>query len=229
MKSPLNGSILTPWPGDAPQHLRPLLRTIDLSATRVNAPIQEAIHFLKAAFQQDRPLRQIDLGDFPTDFFPLREKRYLYQRNETGQKRIIPDRYEFLVYRLLCQRLEAGDLFCRDSVRFRSFEDDVVDDQQWANKDLLLAQTGVALLTQPIQDHLDSLKCQLEERIRTVNQRISAGENSHFHITTTGKRKRWTLQYPTSTESINHPIFETLPQVNIRSVLHGCRITTATS
>jgi hypothetical protein len=59
------------------QHLRPLFRAVDLSATRVNAPIQEAIHFLKTAFQQDRPLRQIDSGDFPTDFFPARDKRYL--------------------------------------------------------------------------------------------------------------------------------------------------------
>ena len=202
------------------QHLRPLFRAIDLSATRVNAPIQEAIHFLKAAFHKDRSLRQIESGDFPIDFFPVREKRYLYQRNETDQKHIIPDRYEFLVYRVVRHRLEAGDLFCRDSVHFRSFEDDLVDDQQWANKDALLAQTGLALLAQPIQDRLDALKHQLEERIRTVNQRISAGENEHFHLTTTGKRKSWTLQYPTSTEPINHPIFETLPQVNISRVLH---------
>jgi len=202
------------------QHLRPLFRVIDLSATRVNAPIQEAIHFLKTAFQQDRSLRQIESGDFPTDFFPVRDKRYLYQRNETDQKHIIPDRYEFLVYRLLRHRLEAGDLFCRDSVHFRSFEDDLVGDHQWANKEVLLAQTGLALLTQPIQDHLDALKCQLEDRISTVNQRISAGENSHFQITTTGKRKNWTLQYPTSNEPINHPIFETVPPVNISRVLH---------
>ncbi len=202
------------------QHLRPLFRAVDLSATRVNAPIQEAIHFLKTAFQQDRPLRQIESGDFPTDFLPLRDKRYLYQRNEADEKHIIPDRYEFLVYRLLRHRLEAGDLFCRDSVRFRSFEDDVLDDQQWANKDVLLAQTGLAILAQPIQDHLAELKCQLEDRLGSVNQRISAGENSHFQITTTGKRKRWTLQYPTSTEPINHPIFETLPQVSISRVLH---------
>jgi hypothetical protein len=109
---------------------------------------------------KDRSLHQIASGDFPTAFFPVREKRYLYQRNETGQKHLIPDRYEFLVYRLVRHRLEAGDLFCRDSVHFRSFEDDLVDDQQWANKEVLLAQTGVALLTQPIQDHLDALKCQ---------------------------------------------------------------------
>ncbi len=95
-----------------------------------------------------------------------------------------------------------------------------MDDQQWANKEALLAQTGLTLLAQPIQDRLDALKCQLEERISAVNQRIRTGENSHLHLTTTGKRKSWTLQYPTSTEPINHPIFETVPQVSISRVLH---------
>ncbi|MFL5657034.1 MAG: Tn3 family transposase [Ktedonobacteraceae bacterium] len=202
------------------QHLRPLFRTVDLSATRVNAPILEAIHFLKTAFDKDRSLRQIDSGDFPTDCFSAREKRYLSQRNEADEKHILPDRYEFLVYRVVRHQLEAGDLFCRDSVHFRSFEDDLVDDQQWANKEALLAQTGLTLLAQPIQDRLDALKCQLEERISAVNQRIRTGENSHLHLTTTGKRKSWTLQYPTSTEPINHPIFETVPQVSISRVLH---------
>src|SRR5258708_2516795 len=163
MKWPLNGSTLTPWPDDAPQHLRPLFRAIDLSATRVNAPIQDATQFLKTVFQKDRSLRQIESDDFPTDCFSVREKRYLYQRDETDEKHIIPDRYEFLVYRLVRHRLEAGDLFCRDSVHFRSFEDDILDHHQTANKDGVLTQTRSALLQQPIQDHLDALKCQLEE------------------------------------------------------------------
>jgi hypothetical protein len=37
------------------------------------------------------------------------------------QKTLVVDRYEFLVYRLLRKRLEAGDIFSRDSIRFRSF------------------------------------------------------------------------------------------------------------
>src|SRR5258708_23190816 len=110
------------------QHLRPLFPAVELSATRVNAPIQEAIHFLKTAFHNDRPLRQIHAGDFPTDCFSAREKRYLYQWNEADGKHIIPDRYEFLVYRLLRHRLEAGDLFCRAIVHFPRFDHDLFDD-----------------------------------------------------------------------------------------------------
>ncbi|MDQ6661460.1 MAG: Tn3 family transposase, partial [Chloroflexota bacterium] len=207
------------------QHLRPIVRAVDLAAIRNDAPILEAVEFLKTAFQKDRPLRQIDPADMPCRFIPIRDKRYLYRRDTTGQKQLIPDRYEFLVYRLLRNGLEAGDLFCRDSVRFRSFDDDLIDEGEWQrNKASLLTETGLSSLLQPIRGHLADLECQLEERIVAVNRRISAGENSHFQIKSKGKGKgrhmRWTLQYPKSSEPINHPVFDTLNQINISSLLH---------
>jgi len=47
------------------------------------------------------------------------------RKTRGGTEALLPDRYEFFVYRQLRQGLEAGDVFCRDSVRFRSFEDDL--------------------------------------------------------------------------------------------------------
>ncbi len=218
------------------QHLRPILRAVDLAATRANAPILEAVQFLKTAFQKDRSLQQIGPVDFPTNFMPLRDKRYIYYRHHrdqhdeggrNGHKQLSPDRYEFLVYRLLRNGLEAGDLYCPTSVRFRSFEDDLIDEQEWQqNKTTLLTETGLASLLQPIPEHLADLQWQLEDRIVAVNARIAAGENSHFLIKGKGKgksgggRTRWTLQYPKSTEPINHPLFDTLRQVNIAGLLY---------
>jgi len=54
-----------------------------------------------------------------------------------------------LVYRLLRNGLEAGDIFCRDSVRFRSFEDDLIDNDKWQDKDKLIEQTGLKSLKHP--------------------------------------------------------------------------------
>ena len=56
---------------------------------------------------------------------------------------------KFLVYRLLRNRLEAGDIFCHDSVRFRSFEDDLLDEEQWQRKEELIASTGLSILQEP--------------------------------------------------------------------------------
>ena len=79
---------------------------------------------MKRAFLKGRPLGQYSSDSLPTRFIPDGMKRYLYE-----QKILLVDRYEFLVYRLLRNGLEAGDIFCRDSVRIRSFEDDLVSQQ----------------------------------------------------------------------------------------------------
>jgi hypothetical protein len=137
----------------------------------------EAVQFLKTTFEKGRSLGQVAPDSFPTQFMPVRLKRYLYAPNKSGQKRLIPDRYEVLVYRQLRNALESGNLFCRDSVRFRSFEDDLISDQDWQDKETVIAQSGLLILLQPIQDHLAALERQLETWIVAVNQRIAAGEN----------------------------------------------------
>ena len=218
------------------RHLRPLLLGIDFAASPASHPLMEAVHFLKQAFRQGKSLGQAASRSFPLRFVPEETQRYLYEPEtrsptsaaEDGRPpRLLVNRYEFLVYRLLCHSLQAGDVFCRESVRFRSLEDDLVDNQQWQQKETLIAHTGLPLLKQPIQDHLAGLEQQLEERILHVNQRIASGGNEHFKIKKRGPQVHWTLAYPRSQESVNHPFFDTLPQVDIASVLHfaqrGCR------
>ena len=202
------------------RHLRPILNAVDFATSLENDPLMEAIHFLKGAFQKGRPLSQYPLSAIPIRFIPDNMKRYLYTQETHGQKDLLADRYEFLVYRLLRNGLEAGDIFCRDSVRFQSFEDYLIDDQQWQNKEQLIDLTGLTILKQPIQEHLKSLEQMLETRITEVNQRIASGENEHFKIKKRGKQSRWTLSYPRQSETVNHPFFEQLRQVDIGNVLH---------
>lgn len=114
------------------RHLRPILLAVDLAASQVpgthRVPLLAAVHFLQAAFDTEKPLSQYTVSQFPTRCIPANLTRYLYAQDAQGHKRLLPDRYEFLIYRLLRRALEAGDLFCQDSVRFRSFEDDLLDD-----------------------------------------------------------------------------------------------------
>src|SRR5699024_1326812 len=142
-------------------------------------------------------------------------------KQEPGGERVISvNRYEFLLYRLLRDRLEAGDIFCRESIRFRSFEDDLIDDHQWQEKEKLLAETGLHTMNQSIHSHLTELEWQLEMRINEVNQRISSGENDQIDIKKRGRKKRWTLPYKRDAESVNHSFFDALDFIDIGSVLH---------
>jgi TnpA family transposase len=195
--------------------LRPLLLAVDWTAVSGYAPLLEAVGFLQAAFRKGRPLSQYASATFPQRFIPDSATRYVCAPDKSP----LPDRYEFLAYRLLRNGLEAGDIFCRDSVRFRSFEDDLLDDQQWQAKDQLIEDTGLAILKQPIREHLADLEKRLEARLVEVNQRIASGANEHFETTRRGTQARWTLRYPRSSEPANHPFFDDLDQVDISSVL----------
>ena len=161
-------------------HLRPVLLAVEWAASSGQRAFMDAVHFLQDAVQKGRPLSAYPVAALPWRFVPVTAKRYLYGPEAHGQKPFLPDRYEFLVYRFLRNGLEAGDVFCRDRDRFRSFEDDLIEKDRWQHtKAQLLAATGAARLTQPIREHLAELEHQLEERLVTVNQRIASGDNPH--------------------------------------------------
>jgi hypothetical protein len=195
--------------------IRPVLQTVTFSATADNDPLLEAVDVMKWAFRQKKSLRQFDTL-LPTYFIPDHVKRYLYGPDALGRKQLLVDRYEFLVYRLLRNGLEAGDIFCHDSVRFRSFEDDLLDEEQWQRKEALIASTGLSILQEPVGEHLDWLEQLLERRLLEVNRRIASGENKQFRRKRSG---RWTLPTPRARTAVNHPLFEVLPDVNIQTVL----------
>jgi len=202
------------------RHLRPIIQHIEWAASDAQAPLLEALQFLKDAFEKGRPLSQYPAWALPLRFIPETSRRYLYTPGTGGHRQLLVDRYEFLGYRLLRNGLEAGDVFCRDSVRFRSFEDDLLDDETWKDKDNLIDNLGLPLLKQPIREHLAELEQQLENRLVEVNERIASGDNQHFKTLKRGSQVRWTLRYPQSSEPINHPFFDGLKQVDIGSLLH---------
>jgi len=201
------------------RHLRPLLLAIGLHATRADAPLMAAVQCLKTTFAQGRALGQLAPEAIPTQFIPVRLRHYLYITDPAGQKRLILDRYEVLVYRQLRNALESGDLFCRDSVRFRSFEDDLISASTWQEKDRLVQQTGLPCLIQPIHEQLAALEQELEAQLVAVNQRIANGENQHIRLKRRGDRTRWSLHYPRGSDPVNHPLFEHVPPVDLVSLM----------
>ena len=201
------------------RYLRPILSAVDCKGAPAQTRLMAGIDFLKVAFAQGRPLGQYPVEKIPAGFIPHKTARYLYANEKTGSRPLIPDRYEFYVYQTLRARLEAGDIYCRDSVRFRSFEDDLIDDTTWKRKDALLERIGLSLLQQPIEDHLTALESELEDRIALVNQRIAAGENEYFKSNKKGGKTSWSLKYPSGKDEANHPVFETLQPVSIGRVL----------
>ena len=175
---------------------------------------------MKNAFVKSKPLSQYPANKIPADFLSGNTVNYLYAGDKDRQKQLIPDRYEFYICRLLRDRLEAGDIYCRDSIRFRSFEDDLIDDETWLNhKDELIERAELPILKLPVEEHLAGLEKELEGRINKVNKRIEDGKNEYVKIKEKRGKRGWSLKYPGDNDEINHPVFDSLKQVGIGSVL----------
>jgi hypothetical protein len=201
-------------------NLRHLFCSLDFAGRVEDAPLLEAVVFLQQLLRQGKSPRQAKPADFPTAVIAKGLQRYLY--TTTGKrknKHLEVDRYEFLVYRLLRNALEAGDVFVKDSNDFRSFDDDLISDARWQNKDAVLREIGAPILLAPIQETLAAFHKELEAQFKSANQRIENGENQHIKVTGVGDKRRWTLIYPSEEEPINSPFYGQLPGIGIADLM----------
>ena len=208
------------------KNLRPIFMNIDFVSHIANDPLIKGVNFLKEAFRQGKSLNQFDIQNFPQDFIPKKLKRYLY---DTKPKKIASksrrikmingDKYEFLVYKLLRKCLESGDVFSKNSIRFRSFEDDLIDEARWKQKNIILKELDLPALNTPIEQQLRDFKLELENKYREVNHRIQEGENKHIKVTGKGDKTQWTLPYKKAEDKVNNPIYEQLTQIGISDVM----------
>lgn len=188
-----------------------------------DAPLLKAVSFLQSALRQGKTLRQIHAAEFPLAVISKRLRRYLFtavpSNGEDNRKRLDVDRYEFLVYRLLRNALEAGNVFVRDSTQFRCFEDDLISDERWKDKDAVLRDIGAPILVRPIDETLEAFRAELAKKFTLVNQRIESGANRHIKVRGAAEKRRWSLVYPSEEEPINSPFFSELPAIGIADLL----------
>jgi len=207
------------------KNLRQLLLNLQLQSTGRNDPLMEAVDFLRMNIGNKRSLSTIKSDLFPQAFIGNKLRRYIIQKNRSEKHcpnkvmEVSPDRYEFLVYSLVRQRLESGDIFVSDSVRFRSFEDDLIDEKRWKDKETLIQELDLPVLSKPIEVTLFELKNQLETLLVEVNQRIKEGKNEGIKITGKGSHVTWSLPYKKPEDTTNHPLFGQMPQIEVRDLL----------
>lgn len=204
-------------------NLRPLLANVEFSEAGETSDLSKAINFLRKVFQSEQSLSNLNPKKFPIGFLPQKSLRYFYQTDKKSKKKqILVNRYEFFVYQSLAKALEAGDLSCRESLKFRSFEDDLIDDKTWEQKKALVEQSTLPILSEPIELHLQQLENRLEENLRRVNRQLSDNHNKSFNQPE--KSSRWSLKYPTQPETHADSFFDSMNQIDLYRILqfvHG--------
>ena len=201
------------------RNLRQLFSNLDFAGRVEDAPLLEAVVFLQDLLRQGKSPRQTNPSLFPITIISKSLQCYLFAKEKGKKKQLDVDRYEFLIYRLLRNALEAGDVFVKDSIEFRRFEDDLISDARWQDKDAVLREIGAPILLTPIKETLKTLHEKLEARFEAVNQRINNGQNAHIKVNGAADKRRWTLIYPSVEESVNNQFYSQLPGVGIADLL----------
>jgi TnpA family transposase len=209
------------------RRLRHLFLSILFESKIKNDPLLQAAAFLKIAFGENKSLKGHAPEDLPQTFIPPKYERYVFDTKQewvNGKKTKIKvlnlDKYEFLVYLLLKEGLDAGDIFIKDSRDFRSLEDDLVDEELWrTQKEQLIKSLNLPYLHEPIETILARKEDELETLIKRVNDRIKNGQNQDIKITGSGENLRWHLVYRNDEEPVDHPLYKQLPKIGIVDLL----------
>src|SRR6266478_1137056 len=152
------------------RNLRHLFSDLDFAGRVEDAPLLQAVAFLQGLLREGKSPRQTKPSLFPVAVIPKSLQHYLFARVKKKVKTLEVDRYEFLIYRLLRNALEAGDVYVQDSTEFCRFEDDLISDARWQNKDAVLREINAPILLAPIQETLETFREALGAKFKTVNQ-----------------------------------------------------------
>jgi hypothetical protein len=208
-------------------NLRYIFLNLNFEFQNTKNPLIKAVLFLKDAFQKNKSLTQFSVNELPQQFIPSKLQKYLYEiktveiKGKTIKyKKLNVDKYEFLIYRLLKVKLESGEIFVKESLNYKSFDEDLIDNEKWKNKEQLIHNLDLLSLKEPVNKLLSSFEEELETKLKTVNNRIKEGKNIHIKVTEKGKDVKWSLPYKKSEERVNNPIYGQFRQVGINDLLH---------
>lgn len=203
------------------RNLRQLFVELEFAGRVENAPLMDAVVFLREHLRLGHVPGQISLDEFPVEFIPKRLHPYLFlaEKGKARGKRLDVDRYEFLVYRSLSEAIDAGNVYIKDSNEFRRFEDDLISDERWADSESILRDLDAPKLQASIHDTLKDLRGQLDAKFEAVNSHIADGENAHIVVRGKGETRRWTLTYPTLEEGLSSPFYAQIPGIGIAELL----------
>lgn len=172
------------------KNLRPLAIALEFASTSAGGKVWlAALKWMKEVFARQQSLAKQPLSDVPPGTLPKRLRDFLQTFDPDGKPLgLHGERYEFMVYRQLRKRLDAGDIYLDDSVQHRRFSDDLVSMQ---DKSEALKALDVPWLRKPVDETLDALFVELDLQWRAFDMELRAGKLKHLDFDADKKTLIW--------------------------------------
>lgn len=213
--------------GSIKRNLRQIFLELDFSDDS-NPQLKSAIKYSKAYFRSKNKTSDPLAEEVPLAFIPARLHKYIaYKkavRTSTKSKRtkqvkyVDIKRYEIALYQAVAHALSAGNIFIRDSVNYRSLEDELIPLHIWQkDKDKILAELLGCIDTSPITEILNNLESELNNLYRSVNKRIKLGENDTLNIDDDGIS--WRPKRKKADDKADNPYYQKFPTISVSTVI----------
>ncbi len=204
------------------KNIRSIFNVLEIDGDKTQKNLLASISFLKKYFASTSKIRKKMLANIPISCIPKKWKQYLIisSKDESNSEDVIDlVKYEFMIYQLILEKIEAGNMYINSSLSFKSLTSHLINDERWSNKESLLKNIGNKKLQMTADQLLDTLEEELEQLIQNVNKRIASGENSSIKIKKDGDEISFSLPYPDSVDKENHSVFKQIPQISITEVI----------
>ena len=172
------------------KNLRPLATALEFASSSASGKVWlAALTWMKEVFACQQSLARQPLSDVPPRTLPKRLRNFLQAFDQDGKSLgLHGERYEFLVYRQLRKRLDAGDIYLDDSVQHRRFSDDLVSMEA---KSEALKALDIPWLRQPVDETLDAIFVELDMQWRAFDQELRAGKLKHLDFDAAKQTLTW--------------------------------------
>jgi TnpA family transposase len=172
------------------KNLRPLATALDFASSSAGGKVWlAALKWMKDVFARQQSLAKQPLAEVPPGTLPKRLRDFLQTFDQNGKPLGLQgERYEFMVYRQLRKRLDAGDIYLDDSVQHRRFSDDLVSMEA---KSEALKALDVPWMRKPVDETLDALFVELDAQWRAFDSELRAGKLKHLDFDVDKKTLIW--------------------------------------
>jgi TnpA family transposase len=196
-------------------NLRPLLLVLDMGcrsntilSSQVSA-IRKQLDAHKGYFIIDgRLIKKQDKPYFETD-----------ASSDEKLKKCVARRSEIYLYSLINQGLLNGDVYIKDSLEYRNFDDYLVNNKIWKERQRHLIELGLEDLNRPVDDHLGELETILNDKLVAVGQRILEGKNNYVKRKSNSELLMWSRAVKAKNENVTERFFNKFDRKSIIHVL----------
>ncbi len=196
------------------RNIRPLLKALDIGC-RNNTVLQQQIHNVKSALESKELSPQVDGRLVKTN-----DKKYLTDVDSDDlDKKTIANRNELYLYKLLYDAIRNGDSYVKNSLEYSSFDDYLVDDRVWTQRNKYLVETGLDWMTESPDDYFSELEIQFNERMHAVGQRISEGKNTYIKRKSQSDSLLWSKAVTPKNDVLTENFFANFDRKTIVNIL----------